>query len=155
MDNSMPCPGGDLYDVLELIGEIEWTGGALVIQKEDDWKCPPVVSWRYKEKDERRDQLIVDAVESFNGDLKWITTFRDRERLPGRNWSIMPERFKEFLDELKSNPGIIPPDAFISAERAFSKIEPEVGETANREISRLAEYIKKFVQKGLDSKVLT
>jgi hypothetical protein len=142
MYNEMPCPGGELFDVLELIGEIEWTGGAFVIQKDDDWRCPPVVAWRYKDKDERRDQLIMDAVESFNGNLKWIITFRDRERLPGRNWSIMPKRFKEFLDELKENPELIDPNLFISSERAFSKIEPDIGEIANRELPQLAEYIK-------------
>jgi hypothetical protein len=155
MYDAMPCPGKVLYKALKSLDETEWTGGALVIQKDDDWKCPPVVSWRYKTKNERRDQLIVDAVESFNGNLKWIITFRDRERLPGRNWSIMPKRFKVFLDELKNNPGLIPPDAFISAERAFSKIEPEIGEIANREIAQLAEHIKKFVQQGLSSKILT
>jgi hypothetical protein len=155
MYDAMPCPGKILYSALKSFGETEWTGGALVIQKDDDLKCPPVVAWRYKEKDERRDRLIVDAVESFNGNLKWTTTFRDRESLPGRNWSIMPKRFKEFLNELKNNPGIIDPDVFISAERAFSAIEPEVGKAANQEISQLAEHIKKFVKKGLGSKILT
>jgi hypothetical protein len=149
MYDVMPCPGKVLYEALKLIGETEWTGGALVIQKDDDWKYPPVVSWRYENKNERRDQLIVDAVESFNGNLKWIITFRDRERLPGRNWSIMPKRFKEFLDELINNPGMIDSDTFISTERAFSRIEPEVGEIANQEIPQLAEHIKKFVQAGL------
>jgi hypothetical protein len=144
MHNAMPCAGGDLYDVLELLGEIEWTGGGLVIQRDDDWKCPPVVAWRYKDKSERRDQLIMEAVESFNGSIQWTISFRDRERLPGRNWSIMPQKFKEFLREFKFNP-----DVFISAERTFSKIEPDVGETANREIPQLAEYIKNFVQAGL------
>jgi hypothetical protein len=149
MYGTVPCPGKILYSALKSLGETEWTGGTLVMQKDDDWKCPPVIAWRYKDKDERRDQLIVDAVESFNGNLQWIITFRDRESLPGRNWSIMPRRFKEFLNELKKNPGLIDPDLFISSERAFSKIEPEIGEIANQEIPQLAEYIKNYVQKEL------
>lgn len=90
----------------------------------------------------------MSAVESFDGSLKWITTFRDRESLPGRNWSVMPERFKEFLKELKNNPDIT------NAKRAFAITEPEVGKAANRELPDLAEHIKDFVQKGLASKVL-
>jgi hypothetical protein len=151
MYDNLPCPGENLTDALRLISEIDWSRSGIIMRDDADWKCPPVIVWRYKEKDERRDQLIVDAVKSFNGDLKWIITFRDRERLPGRNWSVMPKRFGEFLNELKNNPGIIDPDAFISIERAFSKIEPDVGETANREIPQLAEHIKKFVKAGLSA----
>jgi hypothetical protein len=149
MYDAMPCPGKILYGALKSFGETEWTRGALVIQNDDDWNYPPVVAWRYKEKDEKREQLIVDAVETFKGNIQWTTTFRDRERLPGRNWSIMPKRFKEFLDELKNNRDIIKTTGALSAEGAFAVIEPEVGETANREISQLAEHIKKFVQARL------
>lgn len=150
MYDQIVCTGRTVRKVLDLFGKIEWGSTGVIIEHNDDWKYPPVVVWRYKEKDEKRDQLIVDAVESFNGNLQWAVTFRDRESLPGRNWWIAPKQFKEFLNEFKPDP-----DIFISAERAFSKIEPEIGETANRELSDLAEYIKKFVQKGLSSKVLT
>jgi hypothetical protein len=133
-----------LMDVIQIFGEIEWGRGGINVEEDGDWSYPPVVVWRYKEKDERRDQLIVDAVESFNGNIQWTISFRDRERLLGRNWSIMPQRFKEFLHEFKFDP-----DVFISAERTFSGIEPDVGKAANREIPQLAEHIKKFVQARL------
>jgi hypothetical protein len=149
MYDAMPCPGENLTDVLRSLGKIDWGKSGIIIREDDDWKYPPVIVWRYKDKDERRDQLIVDAVESFNGNLQWITTFRDRERLPGRNWSIMPKRFKEFLNELKNNSGIINEMGALDAEGAFAVIDPEVGEIANREIPQLAEHIKKFVKAGL------
>jgi hypothetical protein len=149
MYDGMPCPGRSIRNVLELFGEIEWGRGGIILQNDDDWKYPPNVVWRYKEKDERRDQLIVDAVESFNGSIEWKISFRDRERLPGRNWWIAPKRYRDFLDELKNNRDIIDATGSLSAEGAFAVVEPEVGETANREIPHLAEHIKTFVQARL------
>jgi hypothetical protein len=149
MYDAMPCPGENLTDVLRLLGKIDWGRSGIIIRENDDWKYPPVIVWRYKDKDEKRDQLIVDAVESFNGNIQWTTTFRDRERLPGRNWLIMPKRFKEFLGELENNRGIIDAVGALDAEGAFAVIEPEIGEIANREIPQLAEHIKEFVQARL------
>jgi hypothetical protein len=142
---------GRLLEAMENFDEVEWGGYGPAIDDGETDPYPPVTVWRYKEKDERRDQLIVDAVETFNGNLQWTTTFRDRERLPGRNWSIMPKRFKEFLDELKNNPGIIDAVGALNAKGAFAVIEPEVGKTANREIPQLAEHIKNFVQGRLSA----
>lgn len=61
----------------------------------------------------------------------------------------MPKRYKEFIDELKNNPGIIDSVGALDAKGAFAVIEPEVGEAANREIPKLAEHIKEFVQARL------
>jgi hypothetical protein len=143
MYDAMPCPAENLTDVLRLFSEIDWAKSGSIIRDDDDWNIPPDVVWRYKEKDERRDQLIVDAVESFSGNIEWTISFRDRERLPGRNWWIAPKQYRDFLDEIKDNPDIV------NAKGAFAAIEPEVGEAANREIPQLAEHIKKFVQARL------
>ena len=84
-----------LTTVLRAIGEYEWGKGGVVIRKDDDWNYPPVVVWRYKYQDKRRDQLIVDAVESFKGKTEWTISFRDRrESLGGRNWSISLKRLQ-------------------------------------------------------------
>ncbi len=137
----MYCPGDSLGAVLKSINEIEWGKGGIIIQDEDDRKYPPVVMWRYKDKDERRDQLIVDAVEFFKGNVQWTISFRDRESLPSRNWSIAPKRYEEFLDKIKDNTDII------DAKGAFAAAEPEVGKTANKELPELAEHIKKSFKK--------
>jgi hypothetical protein len=139
----MYSPSKDLTDVLQSFAEFEWGKGSVYIEKDNDWQYPPVIVWRYKENDERRDQLIVDAVESFNGSIEWAISFRDRERLPGRNWLITPKRFKEFLIEIKDNPDIF------DTKGAFAATEPEIGEAANRKIPQLAEHIKEFVQARL------
>ena len=149
MYDELPCPGRSIRNVLDSFGEIDWGRNGIIIREDEDWKYPPVVVWRYKEKDEKRDQLIVDAVETFNGEIQWTTTFRDRESLPGRNWSIMPKRFKEFLDDLKNNREIIKATGVLSAEGAFAVIEPEVGKAANKELPELAEHIKRTVQAEL------
>lgn len=70
MYDALPCPGRSIRKVLELFSEIDWGRSGIIIREDEDWKYPLVIVWRYKEKDERRDQLIVDAVESFNGPIK-------------------------------------------------------------------------------------
>jgi hypothetical protein len=140
---------GKLMEAMKSFDEVEWGKYGPAIDDGETDPYPPVTVWRYKEKDERRDQLIVNAVESFNGNIQWTISFRDRESLPGRNWSIAPKRYEEFLNEIKDNPDII------NAKEAFAAAEPEVGKAANQEIPDLAEHIKKFVRKGLSSKVLT
>lgn len=139
----MPDFSRSIRTVIEKFGEIDWGSYSPIIKKEEDWKYPPVTVWRYKDKDEKRDQLIVDAVESFNGNIKWAISFRDRERLPGRNWSIAPKRFEEFLDEIKDNSDIFDVKGF------FAATEPEVGKAANKELPELAEHIKRTVQAEL------
>jgi hypothetical protein len=143
------CPGEVLYSVLEFFGETEWVGGAIVIQNDDDLKYPPVFSWRYGNEDEKRDQLIVDAVETFEGNTEWIISFRDRERLPGRNWTIMPRKFEEFLYNLQDNPNLMKEVGALDAKQASAIIQPEVGEMANLDIAKLAEYIQTSVQERL------
>ena len=140
---------GKLIETMKKFGETDWYKYGPAIDDGETDPYPPVTVWRYKDKDETRDQLIMDAVKSFNGNIQWTISFRDREKLPGRNWSITPKRFEEFLDEIKDNSEII------DAKGAFSVAEPEVGKSANRELPELAEHIKNFVQKGLSSKVMT
>jgi hypothetical protein len=144
----MYCPGETLADILRLFGDIDWGRCGIIIRNDEDWNYPPEVVWRYKEKDERRDQLISEAVETFNGKVQWIITFRDRERLGGRNWSIMPKRFKEFLNELENTQDIIESTGTLSVDGAFSVIEPKVGLMANKELPQLAEHIKKTVEEA-------
>jgi hypothetical protein len=140
---------GRLLEAMENFDEVEWGKYGPVIDDGGTDPYPPVTVWRYKEKDERRDQLIVDAVKSFNGDIQWEITFRDRESLPGRNWSIMPKRFQEFLNNFKENKETIKATGALSADGAFAVLEPEIGKAANRELPDLAEHIKNYVQKGL------
>jgi hypothetical protein len=149
MYSELVCTGRSVRNILELFGKVEWGSTGVIIENDDDWKYPPVILWRYKEKDERRDQLIVNAVKSFSGDIQWTISFRDRESLPGRNWWITPKQFEEFLDEVKDNPDII------DTKGAFADAEPEIGKAANQELPDLAEHIKRFVQQGLGSKALT
>lgn len=139
----MYCPGETLADVLRLFGDIDWGAWGIVIKNDENLKQSPVVVWRYREKDERRDQLIVDAVKKFNGEVQWKISFRDREKLTGRNWSIMPEKLERFIEENEFEIGVSP-------QAVFASQNPEIGLLANKELPQLAEHIKKTVQQALN-----
>jgi hypothetical protein len=139
----------EIIEALKSFGELDWYKYGPILKSEEDLERPHVTVWRYKNDDKNRDQLIVNAIESFRGKIQWAISFRDRESLPGRNWWIEPKDFQDFLYKIKDNTEII------DAKGAFAAAEPEIGKAANREIPDLAEHIKKVVQKGLGSKVLT
>lgn len=146
--------GKKITDALESFGEFEWGKGSIYIREEDDWNYPPVVVWRYKYQDERRDQLIVDAVESFKGKVEWKISFRDRrESLGGRNWSISLKRVQEFSDNIENIQAFLDSTGAVSLDGAFAILHPEVGLAANQEIPQLAEHIKETVEKGLSPSV--
>ncbi len=135
----MYSPSKDLTDVLQSFEEFEWGRGSIYIEKDEDWQYPPVIVWRYKIRDTQLENLIVDAVESFSGNIQWAICFRDRENLPGRNWSISPQKYEDFVNDPTFNYG-----RYIKDE--FAKLYPEVGEQANKELPELARHIKNVVQ---------
>jgi sulfatase maturation enzyme AslB (radical SAM superfamily) len=135
--------GRNIIKSLEKFGELDWYRYGPIVKSENDLILPHMTIWRFKEENEHRDQLIVDAVKSFNRNVQWMISFRDRERLPGRNWSIAPKRFEEFLNEIKDNSEII------DIKGAFAEAEPEIGKAANQELPNLAEHIEKFVNARL------
>lgn len=150
------CPTDVLMDVLLSIAEAEWGKGGICIREEDDWNYPPVVVRRYKYQDEKRDQLIMNAVESFRGKVEWTISFRDRrETLGGRNWSISLKRLQEFSDNIENIQNFFDSTGALSLKGAFAALHPEIGLAANKELPQLAEHIKKIIQEGLNSKVLT
>jgi hypothetical protein len=141
----------DLTDVLRSFEEFEWGKGSIYIEKDEDWNYPPVVVWRYKHQNERRDQLIVEAVESFKGKVEWKISFRDRrETLGGRNWMIMPERLHGFPENVENIQEFLDSIGALSLDGAFAILHPEVGLAANKELPQLAEHIKKTVEKELN-----
>jgi hypothetical protein len=151
MYDDMPCPGRSVRNVLELFGKIEWGRGGVIIENDNDWNYPPVVVWRYKHQDERRDQLIVNAVESFKGKLEWKITFRDRrETLGGRNWSIMPQQLYDFPENVENIQEFLDSMGALSLDGAFAILHPEIGLAANQELPQLAEHIRKTVAEALN-----
>jgi hypothetical protein len=133
--------GRNIIDVLELFGEIDWYRYRPIINKNQDLKNPHLSVWRYKEKKPAIEDAIVNAVNSFQGEVEWVIEFS------GRNWSIIPKVVNKFIQEHNE----FRTDS--EAMAAFADKSPEVGEMANKDLPDLAEHIKKFVQQGLSSKI--
>lgn len=129
----MIISGTEIINVIRDFGELGWSRGSVVIKKEEDLKHPPVIAWRYKEPNPKIEQAIVDAVNSFPGSVDWEIRFC------GRNWVIAPRRVREFREtrEFKVD---------IEALRTLANEEPKLGEMANKDISRLAEHIRKTIE---------
>jgi hypothetical protein len=132
----MYCPGRILADVLKLFGEIKWGKSGIIITRDEEWSYPPSVVWRYKDRVEIIEKSIVNAVNSFEGNVKWIIIFS------GRNWSISPRELERFIEDTEFESGVDP-------DAVFASQHPKIGLMANKELPQLAEHIKKTVQEAL------
>jgi hypothetical protein len=131
-----------LMKVLESFDEIEWGRGSIFVENEEDLAFPPFLVWRYKQKNQNLENLIVEAVNSFNGKIEWKIVFSRR------NWFISPRKVEEFRQVYK---GKYRTDT--EARSAFAELEPNFGKMANQEVPLLAEHIKKFVMEKLDNEL--
>lgn len=136
----MECPGRILTDVIQLFGEIEWGRSGIIITRDENWNYPPSVVWRYKNRVEKIEKSIVNAVNSFQGNVKWAIVFS------GRNWFITPRELQRFIEDTEFESGVDP-------DAVFASQYPEIGLMANKELPQLAEHIKKTVQEALGESI--
>ena len=129
--------GREVLNLLESFGEIEWARWGTIDGNEENLKFPPVVVWRYKKRDENLERLIVEAVNSFHGNVQWEI------RLTTRNWIVTPKRVLQIMDERQYYRGS-------QAIVALANEAPEFGEKANEDLPRIAAHIKRAVEQRTD-----
>lgn len=121
--------GREIIDILEQFSKLEWARWGNIRDDEEQLNFPPVMVWRFKEPKEILERKIVEAVENFEGNIKWKIFQSDK------NWVLEPERVRTFIEE-----GNYRVDSHAFADMA--KLEPEIGKAANEELPRLAEHIR-------------
>ena len=136
--------GHNIIEVLESFGKIEWAKCSPAIQEvnlfDEAEKNPHSTVWRWKNPDSQLDRLIVEAVNSFHGQIEWEISSRKRiPKLGGMNWVIQPRRKKQFFNEHKSL-------SLGEINRSIREKEPEVGILSNQDLPKLAEHIKRYVE---------
>ena len=141
--------GHNIIEILKLFGEIEWAKCSPAIKKvnlfEDAEENPHSSVWRWKNPDPELDELIVEAVNSFQGQIEWSISSRERiPKLGGRNWVIQPTRKKQFFNEHKDLP-------LAEIKRLIREEEPEIGILSNQDVPKLAEHIKRYVEENRQS----
>ncbi|MBR8826988.1 MAG: hypothetical protein DSM107014_03620 [Gomphosphaeria aponina SAG 52.96 = DSM 107014] len=123
--------GLEIMEVLQTLGELEW-GRCRAVLHTQDLSDPPLTVWRYKKRNLQLESLIVQAVESFQGNVEWKIEFT------GKNWVIAPKKLQEFQEERGYRRDV-------EALNALAKEEPEFGMKANLDVPVLAEKIKQTV----------
>jgi hypothetical protein len=108
-------------------GELEWyryLGGAT----EDGRGIPPLVVWRFAQRDQRFEQKLLRAVGSFHGAVAWSC-----ER-PGRNWVLTPTRVLELQQDLS-----LASDTAALTE--ISRVDPKFSLVALRDLRALTDHV--------------
>ena len=144
--NSKIISGDNIIKVLKSFKETEWIRCNPVFREvkfyKDIEKEPHFTGWRWKNPDPQLDRLIVEAVNSFKGQLEWEIRYRDRKpSLGGRNWAIEPKRKREFFEKYKSS-------AKGELYQLIKEKEPEIGILSNQDVPKLAEHIKRYVEEN-------
>jgi hypothetical protein len=139
-------PEGEILNILEDTSPLIWRRYQARISQvwvQNHWERrdrsdrPPYVSFRFENEDEDLIRIIKEAVNSFDGNLKWVINEHKRIDLPGTNRSITPSRFAEVRE--------IATQSKMSADDYLAKYEPELGPLAYDDLPRLAEHIRKEI----------
>lgn len=141
---SKTISGDNIIKVLKSFQETEWIRCGPVIKEfeihEDVEKEPHFTGWRWKNPDPQLDGLIIEAVNSFKGQIEWEIDYRNRRHsLGGRNWGIEPKRKREFYNKHEDLDGL-------ELANLIKEKEPEIGILSNRDVPQLAEHIKRYVE---------
>jgi len=115
----------DILEILRGFGEIEWCGIPNITDRTfhpEMQKFPPVIVVRYVVRTDELANKIRQAVDSFDGKVKWSF---DSSR---RNWVISPSEVKDRNDVTR-----------------LSISNPEYGTSAFLDLPKLAEHLKNTI----------
>jgi hypothetical protein len=141
--------GNDILKILKLFGETEWSRFSPVVREnnlsKDIYKIPHFTLWRWKNPNPELDKSIVEAVNSFEGQVKWKINSRERiSKLGGTNWGIEPLRVTQVSNEFKDL-------NYSEIEELIAKEEPGIGILSNQDVPKLAEHIKRYIEENRQS----
>ncbi len=141
-----------VLDFIEVFGKLAWRKYQQrfpqvwlnnKFQIEDHSGYPPYFSFRFESEDAMMMARLKDAVESYEGIVKWTMTEHKRKLLPGSNWSICPVRLNE-VRQLAEGLGV--PEGQYMAET-----EPGFGPQAYEDIAGLSAYLRQIFPTRTDS----
>jgi hypothetical protein len=147
--NSEIILGDDILKVIKSFQETEWSRCSPIIKEfnlyKDKEKELHHTAWRWKNPDPQLDKLIVEAVNSFEGQVEWQIRFRERKpKLGGTNWIIETVKEHQFLEQYRDL-------ELNEIKKLIAKEEPEIGILSNQDLPKLAEHIKRYVEENRQS----
>lgn len=128
-----------LFDFLNVLKNAKKKGGNL------DDNFPPLVFWWFENKNPEVDELIKNAVNSFNWRSKWIIEDRDNNK-----WLLYPESLR--FAEISANGSLgefgVTNDGMVWLMRN----KPEVCIQANEDLNNFKKYFRKIIEDYLREK---
>lgn len=143
MTNGM-ANGNEILEWLDSVLELEW--GKCVPRKldlsipnmprnGDQSNYPPFTSFRLKSDNPEFMKKLMDALESYEGEVEWTLKKHDRTPLKGTNWCIAPK----VVIETQQEPNL---DVDLNAQEYFQKYKPEFGLVAYRDMLGLVKHLQ-------------
>lgn len=115
----------NIIEVLAEFGSIEWfrQPDPISVQYHSAQRAyPPVIVWRYSDRNPELAAKLAEAIASFKGSVEW--SFDSTKR----NWVVAPSRARNYNDAAK-----------------LQETEPEYDTKANDELPQLADHIRHFM----------
>lgn len=136
-----------IREILGEFGEFSWERHSCIDSNDPEFNktsnfrtYPHYTAWRYKNPDQEVEQAIIEAVNSFKGNVEWTISVKP---FGNRNWIIETKKAFEYRKEGKVD------KEWCSVENYLAEHEPEFGLVANLDVPALAKYINKYVRNKL------
>lgn len=143
--------GNELCDVIRKFADLEWSkyqsrvvelvfkNGS--VYRSDNSAMPPYTTIRFKEKDIHLVEKLKQAIDSYNGSVKWIMVPYQRVSFPNVNWVIEPEFVAKTLkSEIKG--------AAINPQKYMAEHYPDLAQLAYADLLNLAKHVESILENG-------
>lgn len=140
-----------LLYVIEKIGPLEWkrynqrypeTWVNNNIERVDKSTRPPATSFRFRDENPKVITLLQEALDSYEGKIKWSLIGQTREYNPGTNRCVLPT----YVEELREKTG-----SLTKVYDYISENNPDFGPVAFEDLIGLAEHVRSvFKNAGYD-----
>lgn len=141
--------GRELLEFIEGLGDLAWAKfetrypvieikGSLP-KGEDRSGRPPYASFRFENENPEVVVKLKNAVENYQGEIRWVMDEYQRISFPGtRNWIIHPKKMAEIKQ--------VALDSNLTPGQYMEKVEPMFGPKAYDDLENLVGYLQEFFQ---------
>ncbi|MEN4922748.1 hypothetical protein ABE485_29030 [Achromobacter spanius] len=144
--------GDELCNVIRKFADLEWSKFQSrvvelvlkngTIYRSDNSARPPYTSIRFKDEDLHLVDKLKQAIDSYNGGVKWIMFPHQRVSFPDVNWVIEPEFVSQTL-ESEARGGAI------NSQEYMAKHHPDFAPLAYADLPNLAKHVESVLGGGL------
>lgn len=140
--------GNELCDVIRKFADLEWSKyQSRVVElvfkngrmyRSDNSAMPPYTTIRFKDEDNHLVDKLKQAIDSYNGSVKWIMSPHQRVSFPNVNWVIEPAFVAQTIESEAKG-------AAINPQKYMAEHYPDFARLAYADLPNLAKHVESIL----------